>query len=279
MSSLKVHAHTFDIGTPYGGALGFKTHLLGLVRNSLDQGAQVILLPAYTGYGLAKLNDFKTKESIAKVIWTEVFPEIMKLSEEHDALICAGTAPNLHRDTKKFRNRAILAASGKSFDCYQRCLSPWESDFESGNSPLFYDWKGYKFANLIGFDLEFPELATEIKRFGPHFILCPVATAENLAMERVSLAARARAMELGSVVVVSSLVGTDESNPLVDTNEGRLAFYYPVQEAYRGTSNLQSPVYQSGDQVLSATIDLDVLSKVKRSDGESKPFLKALNTF
>lgn len=277
--TLKIASHTFDVGVRYQNVNDFKDHLLGKIKSSLNAGAEVVLFPEYTGYAVTKIPEFKTKEAMAKLIWTEIFPEVMNLSKEFDALICAGTAPNMHRDSGKYRNRAIIAASGKSVESYKRCLTPWETDFEPGSQPSMFEWKNFKFANLICFDVEFPEIAAELKRYSPHFVLVQTATADILGVERVARCASARAVELGAIVIVSALVGTDENNPLVAENMGKCSFYYPMQEVYKNQTALHSAIHMASDQVLMATIDLETISKVKKMDSETKPFLKSLNTF
>ena len=278
-NSFKIATHTFDVGVSYSSVADFKNHLLGKITASLDAGANIVLFPEYTGYAVTKIPTLKTKEAMAKLIWTEIFPDVMNLSKNYDALICAGTAPNLHRDSGKYRNRAILAASGKSIESYKRCLTPWEGDFEPGPQTCMFEWKNHKFANLICFDIEFPEIAGELKRFGPHFILVPSATADQMGVERVARCASARAVELGSIVIVSALVGINEGNPLVEENLGKCSFYFPAQEVYQNQFAIHSPLYTTGDQSLMHTVDLSLLSKVKRMDSETKPFLKSLNTF
>ncbi len=277
--TFKITSHTFDIGVPYSSITDFKNHFLGKIKESLDLGSEIVLFPEYSGYAVTKIPEFKKKEAMAKIIWTEIFPEVMNLSKSYDALICAGTAPNQHRDTGNYRNRAILTASGKSIESYKRCLTPWENDFEAGSQPCFFEWKNFKFANLIGFDVEFPETASELKRFSPHFVLVPAASTDHLDMERIARCASARAVELGSIVVVSALVGTDENNPLVVENVGKCSFYYPLQEVYQHQSIIHSPIYTQGDQFITQTVDLELIAKVKRMDSETKPFLKSLNTF
>ena len=277
--SLKIASHTFDVGVPYLSVNDFKNHLLGKISESLDSGANIVLFPEYTGYAVTKIPEFKTKEAMAKLIWTEIFPEVMNLSKSYDALICAGTSPNLHRDSGKYRNRAILAASGKSIESYKRCMTPWEGDFQASPQSCMFEWKNFKFANLICFDIEFPEIAAELKRFGPHFVLVPSATADANGVERIARCASARAVELGAIVIVSTLVGADEANPLVAENTGKCSFYFPAQEVYQNQFAIHSPVYTEGDQSLVHSVDMDRLSKVKRMDSETKPFLKSLNTF
>ena len=282
--------HTFDIGIRYTTLQEFKNHLLGVIRRSLDNGAGIVLMPEYTAYAATKISAYRTRETLARMIWTEVFPDVMNLSKEYDAVICAGSAPNVHRDSTsgKYRNRAILAASGKSIDTYKRCLTPWENDFEPGTQTAFFEWKNLKFANLFSFDLEFPEIASEIKRYSPHLVLVPSATTDHLDSERVHRCASARAVELGALVAVSALTGSDENNPLVAENMGKCAVYFPAQEAFfksAGTfgasisDGVKTGIFNNGDHVLQYSIDLDQLIKVKRMDSETKPYLKSINTF
>ena len=278
-NSFKIAAHTFDVGVRYSSVADFKNHLLGKITQSLDSGANIVLFPEYSGYSVTKIPEFKSREAMARLIWTEIFPAVMELSKEYDALICAGTAPNIHRDSGKFRNRAIIAASGKSIESYKRCLTPWETDFEPGTHPCMFEWKNFKFANLICFDVEFPEIAAELKRYSPHFVFVPAATADQLGVERVHRCASARSVELGAITIVSPLVGIDESNPLVAENIGKCAFYFPAQEIYQNQFASVSPLYTQGDYSLLCTVDQDQISKLKRADSETKPFLRTLSTF
>ncbi len=292
MNTTPLSVHTFDISTSYATVQDFRNHFLGVIRNSLDQGNRIVLLPEYSAYSASKLKDYRTRESLARLIWTEVFPEVMNLSKEYDALICAGSAPNIHRDTGKFRNRAILAASGRSIDSYKRCLNPWETDFEPGSQNTLFEWQGLKCAVLFSFDLEFPEIATELKRYSPHLVLVPSTTTDHLDHERVHRCASARAVELGALVAVSALTGTDENNPMVIENMGRCAVYFPAQEAFFKktatggsagfggiTDGIKTSVFTQGDQVLRYAIDADQLIKVKRMDSETKPYLRTLSHF
>ena len=279
MKNFKIAVHSFDIGVPYRSLVDFKNHLLGTITASLQTGADIVILPEHTAYASAKLPECRTQIEIARMMWTEVFPEVMKLSQTYDALICAGTAPNVHRDSGKIRNRALIAASGKSHESYKRCLTPWENNLEPGGQTLFFEWKNHKFANLICFDSEFPEVASELKRFGPHFIFVQAATVDAMGMNRVHRCCSARAVELGAVVAVSSLVGLDENNPFVVESIGKCAFYFPAQEIFKNQPTLESPTYTQGNQVLIHEVDLESVSKVKRPDSETKPFVKTLNAF
>jgi predicted amidohydrolase len=288
---MQIAIHTFDIAQPYSSAQDFKNHLLSVIRQSLNDGARIVLLPEYTAYAATKIAAYKTRDALARLIWTEVFPEVMNLSKEYDALICAGSAPNIHRDTGKFRNRAILAAGGRSIDSYKRCLNPWETDFEPGSQNTLFEWQGLKCALLFSFDLEFPEIATELKRYSPHLVLVPSTTTDHLDHERVHRCASARAVEMGALIAVSALTGTDENNPMVIENIGRCAVYFPAQEAFfkntaSGTAGfgsisdgVKTSIFTSGDHVLRYTIDVDQMIKVKRNDSETKPFLRTLSSY
>ena len=119
----------------------------------------------------------------------------------------------------------------------------------------------------------------------------PSTTTDHLDHERVHRCASARAVELGALVAVSALTGTDENNPMVIENIGRCAVYFPAQEAFFKkssgastygnaiTDGIKTAIFTQGDQALRYTIDLDQLIKVKRMDSETKPFLRTLSTY
>ena len=276
MTSLSVALHTFDIAHPIKSVTDFENDFFGMMEDSLLNGARVVLFPEYSAYALSQLVDYSTPEKISNYIWTQFYPKIIALSLKYSALIEAGTAPFVRIGSKQLSNRAILAASGKEIFSEKYALTPWESTLVSGEKVATFEWNGIRIANLICYDCEFPEVAVRLKKFNPHLVLVPSATYDRAGVDRVCRSASARAVELGAMVLVAPLVGTDLANPVVDINLGRCAIYFPAQETFRHETSLETEIFTSGRHSLLKTIDLDHLIEVKKLDQETKPFLKHL---
>jgi predicted amidohydrolase len=282
MSRIRIASHAYDVSHPFRDEREFADHLVGLISASLEQGARIVVFPEYACQALARLPGFDLAR-ISAFAWKELFPRVLELSRAHQAIICAGSSPYEREPAvdrsggpARFTNRALLAVAGREVVAEKRCLTPWETDFAEGGEPEVFEWDGLRVACLICFDSEFPEIAARLKRRDPHIVLYPSATADELGVARVTRCASARAVELGAVTVVSPLVGTEMSNPLVDINMGRCAVYFPAQEAFRGVQPAESALISSGFESLAVEIDRASLLKVKERDAETKPFSRYL---
>lgn len=241
--------------------------LTKIVERALKAGNKIILLPEYSGCVLNR----SLKET-SEYIWKEVAPELQALSRKHKAVIYAGTAP--YASNGKFRNKSLLWANGKWIHYSKANLTPWEDQFRAGRAPKVFKWNGLRIAPAICFDIEFPEIAASLKKQKVDVLLCPSACGEALGSERVHRCASARAVELGAVVLVSPLLGTDKKNKLVDVNVGRLAAYYPSQNAFRKTPRNNSKLLQSGIKSLTGKLDVQALRRMKKKSNskETRPF-------
>ncbi|MGR3540164.1 MAG: nitrilase-related carbon-nitrogen hydrolase [Hasllibacter sp.] len=78
---------------------------------------------------------------------------------------------------------------------------------------------------LICHDAEFPDLAAPLR--GCDLVLVPACTDTVHGMNRVRIAARARALEVSAVAVLSMTAGALPGDPLIDANHGVAGLYAP----------------------------------------------------
>jgi predicted amidohydrolase len=169
--------------------------------------------------------------SVAELFWERLWPELQKELSQADKAVVLGTAP-FKTEKGTVRNRAPILVEGRSLQQDKMFLTPWEKGFTGGEQVCIWTFRGIRFAVLICFDIEMPELSATLRGRGIQALLVPSATESVLGVERVGRCASARAVELGCYVGVSHLVGQTESE-LVDHNVGRLAWFTPSQSAFQ----------------------------------------------
>jgi predicted amidohydrolase len=236
MKKLKFAVNAWDLSdAPLLETSDFYWYFLEKIETQLIEGANVVLYPEYSSAVLLGNSRFSKKDGLlllSKTLWEDFAPQLLKLSKTYDALICAGTAPFLLKN--KLFNRSLSFASGKAIPYDKQALTPWEKSFSQGKKTIVFNWKNYKFSILTCLDIEMPEYAVQLKKRAPlDFILVPSATSDFLGSERVHRCAKARAVELGTIVAVSALRGKQAGNPLVDENVGLAQVYSPSQEAFQ----------------------------------------------
>lgn len=110
-------------------------------------------------------------------------------------------------------------------------LTPGERDpaawtLMPGESVAVFDWRGWRTAILICLDIEQPSIAARLAPLDIDLILVPSMTAAATGYHRVHSCARARAIELMTVVATVGTIGT---LPDGTTNNGGAAVYGPCE--------------------------------------------------
>ncbi len=274
---IKICIQTFDISKRFSSLEDIRRQFREQISSSIERGANVVLLPEYSVYAAAQLAGSQDPGKIGKFFWEDVVPEIADLSRATKTLIVPGSAP--YFNGKRLENSAALLVEGQVFRQPKLTLTHWEHEYQRGDQLHVVQWRDLNWICLICFDIEQPEIAAYIKKnVNPHVILIPSATSDTYGSERVHRCANARAVELGALCAVSSLVGEDLKNPLVDHNEGRAAVYLPSQSNIDAPSEQVSAYWTSGYHELWAEVDRDLLLNLKKeAPGDTRPYLASCN--
>ena len=264
---------TFDPGTKCSNPVQFASTLVERVCASWDSGADLVLLPEFTWMGLEPLVAAPKNEalqSVAKVFWNQLFPDIQKQLSHSQKAVVLGTVPAL-TESGAVRNRAPIFSNGTFVYQDKLHLTPWEDSFEPGDVLKIWTFGHFRIAVIICLDIEIPELSARLRHEKVDLILCPSATETILGVERVNRCASARAVELGCYVGVSHLTGTAES-VLIDLSLGCAALYNPSQSAFRDTiRHTETPIYENGNETLRVSIDKNLLDATRRMRLETNP--------
>ena len=266
---LSVHAWTFDLSCPGATTLDeAAAQLAACWRQSLDEGADVVLLPEYAWGGLWLFEPDTAK--LSAEIWDRIWPEYA-VEIPSDKLVVAGSAPFVHPDGRT-TNRALVSGHSGVDKIH---LTPFEAqDFHPAQTELpLFSVQGVKTAVLICLDIESAFLSAGVlAQQRPELILVPSATESILGVDRVNRCASARSVEHCAAVVVTHLTGETELD-LLDRNQGWSALYLPAQSPLADQDRSQtSALHQHGTRLSRFSIDISAIRAARANPGETNPF-------
>lgn len=206
-----------------------------LIIQAKEKNANLFMLPEYAGLEIG-MNISHTYNELFPSTQLFLFQYIhffQQLACQYQLYILAGTLPVL-LENEKYVNRAyFFEPSGKY--AYQDKLQLTEDEKQSqlllqGTTQTLFDTSHGKVGVAICYDCEFPEMVRALIQAGAWLILVPSYTTSLAGYYRVSISARARAIENQCYVVTSVAVG---SMPLdIDEMVGLAGIYSPADVAF-----------------------------------------------
>ena len=206
-------------------------------------GAQLLMLPefacaqwlSFAPAGLALTNQVPWLASLAD----EALAALRPLPARYGIALLPGTLPYAEAAGKNkapaYYNRAfLLLPDGRIFTQDKLCLTPSERNPEGwfltpGKRVNIIDWQGLRIAIVICLDVEFTALWARLARLDLDLILVPAKTDMLSGFYRVFGCARARAIELQTVVCAAGAIGIPLTPVAVDTVLGGAAAYVPCE--------------------------------------------------
>lgn len=199
-------------------------------------GAQLALLPEYAAIevGAALAGRAHASEPAEIAAMLDAAPRFLAALREavrSAGLWClAGTLPM--RDGARVVNAApLIAPDGRVAFQHKRFMTRFESErwgIGPGEPPLVFDTDFGRIGIAICYDVEFPKPVRAQVEAGAWLVLCPSCTDTRHGANRVTLTARARAIENQCVVATSPTVGDAPHSAALDVNRGVAGCYGPV---------------------------------------------------
>ncbi|MFX0546238.1 nitrilase-related carbon-nitrogen hydrolase [Roseovarius sp. S1116L3] len=161
---------------------------------------------------------------------------IAVMSTTHGVSILAGTIPFAAGDADgvpTFVNRAwLLTPEGDRHSQDKLSLTPLEAQGSGGitvrgNTINVIEWNGLRVAMIICLDSEFTDLWSRLGGLDLDLIIIPAKTDMITGYNRVFSCARARAIELQTVVCVLGAVGVPFGEAVTDTGVGGASVFTP----------------------------------------------------
>ena len=216
----------------------FAAKLDAMLADAAAGGAALVLLPEYAAMELAAgmpgAGDV-TRE-LAGVC--AAAPAVLRLYREaasrHALWLQPGTLP--FRENGIVTNRAPLISpnGGLAFQD-KHVMTRFEAEQWGvcpGTPPAVFTTPWGRIGIAICYDVEFPALVRAQVEAGAWLILAPSCTDSLAGAHRVSLSARARALENQVFVAVSPTVGVAPGLGTLDENHGAAAVFGPVDRGF-----------------------------------------------
>ena len=266
MTAIKIDSYLYDVGLNLGSVEALTKDIVSKTLASWADGADIVVFPEYNWCNLMLYAEPKDAlEPVAEIFWSDVWPELkVQLSQSGKAVIL-GSVPYILKDGK-IRNRTPMIIDGREICQDKLCLTPWEAHLDGGDELHIFEFKGAKCVNLICLDIEIPATADLLKEEGEiDLIFVPSATETVMGVERIARCASARAVELGSAVIVSQLVGKIE-NEFIGQNYGQASLYLPSLAVTDSVQRIDERGIESlGSRAERFEVDLGLL-KAARAD-------------
>ncbi len=206
-------------------------------------GAQVLVLPefacaqwlSFAPAGLPLDQQIPWLASLTEPALAALGP----LPARYGLALLAGTMPVAVPDgvdgTARYVNRAwLLTPEGERFEQDKLCLTPSELNphgwlLTPGTTVNVITWRGLRIAVVVCLDVELTSLWAQLAALDLDLVLVPAKTDLLSGYYRVFGCAKARAIELQTVVCVVGAVGTPLGHPAVDTVVGGAAAFQPCE--------------------------------------------------
>jgi predicted amidohydrolase len=218
---------------------------LGQVDGSMEKarsaGASLLALPEFACMswldfappGLAPAAQMPWLAGVA----LEALPGLHELVQRHQMALLAGTFPVYDLGPAALPvNRAwLFLPDGRVHEQDKISLTPSEQGlFRPGAQIRVLDWQGWRVAVIVCLDVEFTALWVRLGRLDLDLILVPAKTEFASGYHRVFGCARARAIELQTVVCAVGAIGSVERDPSQEVVGGAAAFL-PCEASFAPT--------------------------------------------
>ncbi len=245
MTTISIALWAVDIGHPLASMGEWLDALDARMAAARRSGADLLVLPEYASaqWLTWRPADLPAAHEIAFLADTGLALEapLAGLVRRHGLGLLAGTLPVRNPAGGPPFNRALLLlpeADGEVRVLSQDKLrlTPGERDPESwtlaaGDTLRIISWRGLRLAITICLDVEQPALAAALAGAGIDLLLVPSMTAKPSGYHRVFDCAKARAIEMMTIVCVVGTIGTVAGQ----TSHSGAAVFVPCEEVLGST--------------------------------------------
>lgn len=199
--------------------------------------------------------------------YTESYDALFaRLAKDYDRIIVAGSHPRFV-DGKLMNVAGIFVPGHKPVLQPKLHLTPTERrtwKYEPGHELHIVDTDFGRFAATICYDTQFPEIARVLAENGVQILCVPYLTDDRRGWSRVTICARARAVENQIYVVTSGVVG---SLPLITdlTAQYAQSGIYTPSDYFFPQDGIATEASVNTEMVAVADLDLALLDQARES--------------
>ncbi len=209
---------------------------------------------------------------------------IAEMTTRHGISILPGTIPFAagNKDgVPTYLNRAwLLTPDGARHSQDKLSLTPLEAQGAGGvtvhgDSINVIEWNGLRLAMIICLDSEFTDLWSRLGALDLDVIIVPAKTDMITGYNRVFGCARARAIELQTVVCVLGAVGVPFGQPVTDTGVGGASVFLPCDvnvslDGCHATLAPQTAAMMTDHVLMAADIPVGAVRRLRNGHAEAE---------
>lgn len=201
------------------------------------QGAQLLLLPEYSGIEVANTNASNdlTLFTQIQVMLPRYLEFFQQLAMDSELYIQPGTIV-VQATERRFYNRAYFFSPNGNYG-YQDKLQLVASEvsdqlLQTGTNQTLFKTALGQIGIAICYDSEFPEIVRNLTLQGAQLILVPSYTPSLKSFHRVFYSCRARAIENQCFVLMSSAIGEVTFGDSNENLSGQANLFSPIDEGF-----------------------------------------------
>lgn len=222
--------------TPTVGA--FAARLDHALSDLATQGVDLVMLPEYAGVevGAARAAGCGARAEVMETaaLAAALEDSMAGVAAHHGVWLLGGSLPA--QEGGRLVNRATLfAPDGRRAVQRKGRMTRFEREewgVAPGGSPLAIETPWGRLGIAICYDAEFPPIVRAMVTAGVWLVLVPACTDTVAGATRVTICARARAIENQCFVAVAPTLGAAPWCESLDTNHGRAGIYGPADRGF-----------------------------------------------
>ncbi len=249
----------------------FADHVESFVDVGDDYDADLIIFPELLGVQLMGLvggdgEPAATMRALA-LDHAQAYEDLFdRLAKSYERIIVGGTMPRIV-DGQLQNVASVFFPHDKPLHQAKLHLTPAERDnwqFSPGRDLLVVDTNFGKFAVVICYDIQFPELVKVLcNHHGVELVVVPFMTDDRRGTCRVRTCARARAIENQIYTVTAGMVGSLPLMTYLTSQFAESGIYTPADFAFP-MDGIATEAATNVEQVIVADLDLATLDRARR---------------
>ncbi|MEM8867261.1 MAG: nitrilase-related carbon-nitrogen hydrolase [Verrucomicrobiota bacterium] len=253
----------------------FQERLGKTCRAASAQAADFLLLPEYFSLHLlstrATLSPSEGIQTAARENTDQINACLARLAETYQLCIIGGSQPictdlGLMNVCQVFMPTGLRASQAKLHITPSE-VTEWS--IQGGDTLALIKTSKLSFGVQICYDIEFPEATKLLTQAGADLIFVPYCTEDIYGHHRVTICARARAIENQVYIATAGLVGELPRVPNMEAQYARSGVYSPIDIGLP-EDGIVAQVAYSEDQLLITELQLSLLRKI-REEGCVRP--------
>ncbi|MDW8445285.1 MAG: carbon-nitrogen hydrolase family protein [Acetobacteraceae bacterium] len=248
----------------------FAARLDGWLASARAVGAELVLLPEYAGVeiGAAVAAGRGAAAEVAETVARadEIEAAMARAARRHGLWLAGGSLPA--REGERVVNRATLfAPDGRRAVQRKRTMTRFEAEkwgVSGAGVPCVIETPWGRLGIAVCYDCEFPPIVRAMVEHGAWLILVPACTDTPAGATRVTISARARAIENQVFVAVAPTVGAAPWCESLDRNHGRAGIYGPADRGFPADGVMAEGGLDTPGLIV-ADLDPEAIARVRRA--------------